>query len=140
MDTQQLIAGCCRDNYVDNPGESVLPINLENEERKLEAERESAYDKLEIFTLRLTNKALSSRELHDIKKLIGRKFVVSRLMRNKEFSVPKTNTVLLEGDLLLVVAGTADVEPITVLSAKQPKQTGKSQNLPGIPAYSIDKK
>ena len=91
----------------------LFRINLEKEERRLEAERESAYDKLEIFTLRLTNKAVSGRELHDIKNLIGRKFVVSRMMRNNEFSVPKTNTVLLKGDLLLVVAGTADVEPIT---------------------------
>lgn len=92
---------------------TIFRINLENEEKILEAKKESAYDKLEIFTLRLTNKAVSGRELHNIKKLIGRKFVVSRLMRNNEFSVPKTNTVLIEGDVLLVVAGTADVEPIT---------------------------
>jgi len=91
----------------------IFRISLETEEKKLEAEKEASYDRLEIFTLRLTNKAVSGRELHDIKKLIGRKFVVSRLMRNNDFSVPKTNTILLEGDLLLVVAATADVEPIT---------------------------
>jgi len=88
-------------------------INLENEEKKLEAEKISTYEKLIIFTLRLTNKAVSGRELHDIKKLIGRTFVVSRLMRNNEFSVPKTNTVLMEDDILLIVAAEADVEPIT---------------------------
>ncbi len=91
----------------------LFRINLEEEERKLKKEKESAYDKLEIFTLRLTNKAISGRELHDIKNMIGRKFVISRLMRNKEFSVPKMNTILHEGDLLLVVAGTTDVESIT---------------------------
>ena len=111
-------------------------ISLENEERKLEAEKLSSYDKLEIFTLKLTNKAVSGRELHDIKKLIGRKFVVSRLMRNSEYSVPKTNTVLKEGDVLLVVAGTADVEPITAFIG-EPAETDWKVSEPALESRRI---
>lgn len=91
----------------------IFRVSLEDEERKLEKEKESSWDRLEIFTLRLTNKSISGRELYEINKLIGRNFVISRLKRNDVFSVPKTNTVLLEGDVVLVVAATADVEPIT---------------------------
>ncbi|NLA47894.1 MAG: putative transporter [Bacteroidales bacterium] len=103
----------------------LFRVSLENEERKLEAEKESSYDKLEIFTLRLTNKSISGRELHDINKLIGRNFVISRLKRDNMFSVPKTNTVLLEGDVVLVVAGTADVEPITAFIGEASKTDWK---------------
>lgn len=90
----------------------MFRIKLEDEEKAIETEIESAADKPERLTLRLTNKALIGRELHDIKLLVGRSFVVSRMMRGNEFSIPQTETVLLEGDLLLVVAALADVEPI----------------------------
>ncbi len=75
-------------------------------------EEESSADKPVKITLRLSNRAISGRKLHDIKTLTGRKFVISRLMRNHQFSIPQFDTVLLEGDLLLVVASAADVEPL----------------------------
>jgi putative transport protein len=87
-------------------------INIESEEKAIEAEVESVTDKPEKLTLRLTNKALHGRELHNIKQLVGRSFVVSRMMRNNEFSIPQTDTIMLEGDILLVIAAVADVEPI----------------------------
>lgn len=91
---------------------SIFRIKLEREEKELELEEESLADKPVKITLRLSNKAVSGRKLHDIKTLTGRKFVISRMMRNQQFSIPQSDTVLLEGDLLLVVALAADVEPI----------------------------
>jgi len=90
----------------------IFRIKLEKEENDLQAESESVADKPERLTLRLSNKALHGRELHDIKQLVGRNFVVSRLMRGNDFSIPQTETVLLEGDILLVIAAQADAEPI----------------------------
>jgi putative transport protein len=90
----------------------IFRISLDHEEKAILSEVESAADKPERLTLRLTNKAISGRELHNIKHLVGRNFVVSRMMRGNEFSIPQTETVLLEGDILLVIAAQADAEPI----------------------------
>ncbi len=90
----------------------IFRIKLEEEENELISEEESASDNPEKITLKLTNKAVSGRALHDIKTLVGRKFIVSRMMRNGEFSIPQTDTVLREGDILLVITALADVEPI----------------------------
>ncbi len=92
----------------------VFRINMAREEQDLEASGESLAEKPEKLTLRLTNKALSGRKLHEIKELVGRSFVISRMMRKGYYSIPKTDTILMEGDLLLVIAASGDVEPIMV--------------------------
>ncbi len=92
----------------------IFRINITREEKALEASDESQADKPEKLTLRLTNKALSGRKLQEIKELVGRNFVISRMMRKGHYSIPKTDTILLEGDLLMVIATAADVEPVTV--------------------------
>jgi len=90
----------------------IFRIKLEKEEEKIVAEAESVVDKPERLTLRLSNKALHGRALHDIRQLVGRNFVVSRLMRGNDFSIPQTETILHEGDVLLVIAAQSDAEPI----------------------------
>jgi putative transport protein len=90
----------------------IFRIRLDNEEKAILTEVESVAEKPERMTLRLTNKALSGRELHNIKQLVGRNFVVSRMMRSNEFSIPQTETVLLEGDILLVIVAQSDAEPV----------------------------
>jgi putative transport protein len=90
----------------------IFRIKLENEEKALADEVESATEKPEKITLRLSNKAVSGRTLHEIKKFVGRNFVISRMMRNGVYSIPKTGTILLEGDILLVIASATDSEPI----------------------------
>lgn len=66
----------------------MFRINIEQEEQALEASGEVQADKPEIMTLRLTNKALSGRKLHEIKDLVGRSFVISRMMRQGHYSIP----------------------------------------------------
>lgn len=90
----------------------LFAVRMDEEERKLKEEEEAAVVKPEKLTLRLTNKAIAGRQLHEIRQFVGRDFVVSRMFRNHQFSIPQTETVLLEGDILLVVAASSDVEPI----------------------------
>ena len=97
----------------------MFRINIEQEEQALEASGEVQADKPEIMTLRLTNKALSGRKLHEIKDLVGRSFVISRMMRQGHYSIPRMDSILQEGDLLLVITATADVEPVTVFMGEK---------------------
>jgi len=89
-------------------------IKTSEEEKELKAAGKQIGEKVEKFTLRLTNKAVSGRQLHEIKKLVDRKFVISRMMRNGDYLIPKTDTLLEEGDFLLVIAAVADIEAVTV--------------------------
>jgi len=90
----------------------IFSVKLQREEEEINAEAESVVDKPERLTLRLSNKALHGRSLHDIKQLVSRNFVLSLLMRGSEFSIPQTDTILNEGDVLLVIAAQSDAEPI----------------------------
>ncbi len=92
----------------------LFRIKTAREEEALQAASEETGEKVEKITLRLTNKSVSGRRLHEIKTLVGRKFVISRMMRNGNYAIPKTDTILEEGDLLLVIAAVADIEPVTV--------------------------
>lgn len=51
--------------------------------------------------------------------LIKQKFVISRLWRDGQVSIPTSDTVLLEGDRLLVVTTEKDKEALTVLFGEQ---------------------
>lgn len=91
----------------------VFKISFDKETEKLNSNEENLSGKPEILTLHLINKSIEGRKLHDIKELIGRNFVVSRLKRDGKFMIPLGDTVLLNDDILLVVTAKSDVEAIT---------------------------
>ncbi|MFZ4724055.1 MAG: putative transporter [Paludibacter sp.] len=91
----------------------VFKISFDKETEKLNSNEENLSGKPEILTLHLINKSIEGRKLHDIKELIGRNFVVSRLKRDGKFMIPLGDTVLLNNDILLVVTAKSDVEAIT---------------------------
>ena len=88
-------------------------INVDKETEHLNSIGAVEMVRPEIFTLRLQNKAVDGRKLHDVKKLVGRDFVFSRLSRNGEFSIPLGETLLYKDDVVLVVAAKGDMEAIT---------------------------
>ncbi len=87
-------------------------INLDKESRELEKEDDNSGEKPAIFSIKLTNKALHKKSLHQIKEMVGRSFVVSRMKRDDNYAIPQTDTLLQEEDMLLVVASEIDVEAI----------------------------
>ncbi|HEY5589692.1 MAG TPA: putative transporter [Paludibacter sp.] len=91
----------------------IFKISFDKETEKLNATDETLSEKPEKLTLRFQNKLVEGRKLSDIKHLIGRNFVVSRLKRDDQFLIPQGETVLLKDDILLVVTAIRDVEAIT---------------------------
>ena len=91
----------------------IFKISFDKETEKLNATDETLSEKPEKLTLRFQNKLVEGRKLSDIKHLIGRNFVVSRLKRGDQFLIPQGETVLLKNDILLVVTAIRDVEAIT---------------------------
>ncbi len=107
----------------------LFGISLANEEKQLKDEEESAIFKPEKMTLLITNKAISGRQLHEIKKIVGRDFVVSRMLRDQHFSIPQTSTILQEGDILLVIAAAQDVEAIGAIIGESAEVDWKASEL-----------
>ena len=104
----------------------VFRIKLDEEEKELFKEDDTAGDKPEKLSIKLTNKAISGKKLHDIKQLVGRNFIISRLMRDNQFTIPQSDTVLMSDDVLLIIAATADVEPIKAFIGEKTEMDWKA--------------
>ncbi|HHT61397.1 MAG TPA: putative transporter [Bacteroidales bacterium] len=90
----------------------IFKISLDKETSDLEKKDDSQLEKPERLTVKFTNKAILGKSLHHIREMIGRKFVISRMLRNDEFFIPQSDTILEIDDVLLVIASAVDAEPI----------------------------
>lgn len=72
-----------------------------------------------IAAFQIHNPAVFGMTLRHAASLIQPKFVISRLWRAGQVSIPTSDTVLLEGDRLLVVTTEKDVPALTVLFGEQ---------------------
>lgn len=65
------------------------------------------------------NPGIFGKSIKDIAHGSLKKFVISRLWRDGKVSIPTSDTVLLEGDRLLLITTHADVESLTMLFGEQ---------------------
>ncbi len=72
-----------------------------------------------IAAFQIHNPAVFGMTIRNAAQLIQPKFVISRLWRQGAVSIPTSDTVLLEGDRLLVVTTEKDVKALTVLFGEQ---------------------
>ena len=63
----------------------IFKINLNKEAKDLEKDDESLQEKPERLTIKFTNKAIEGKTLHQIKQMIGRKFVISECCATMNF-------------------------------------------------------
>ena len=89
----------------------IFRINLEKENEKLTAQSDSA-EKPEPFSVVFTSEVLNNKTIEDIRNLIGRQFIISRLKRNNQYFTPHADTVLQQDDVVKIVASLADEEAI----------------------------
>ncbi len=103
----------------------IFKINMNKEAQELEREDESLQEQPERRTVKFTNKVIAGKTLHQIKQMIGRKFVISRMMRDDQFFIPQSDTILQTDDVLLVVASIADAEPIIAFMGEETEMNWK---------------
>ncbi|MDD3195623.1 MAG: putative transporter [Paludibacter sp.] len=77
-------------------------IKLDKEEEALHS-NENKQDGTQIITLRISSNAIHGKNIAQIRRLIGRQFVISRLYTNTTYSIPKADTILHNGDIILLV-------------------------------------
>lgn len=67
----------------------------------------------------VTNPAISGKTIGDISRMTKRKFIISRLWRGKQVIVPRSDTVLLDGDKVFTVCHKDEVEAMVILFGHQ---------------------
>ncbi len=99
----------------------IFRINFAKENSELDNESESKLPDANMFSLQVENPAIFGKNIRDIKHLIDKEFVISRLLnaRTQELVVPQTLTVLNEGDKVLVVTNLKNIEVIEVFIGKR---------------------
>ena len=76
---------------------------------------ESQQEGTQLITLRISSKAIHGKTIAQIRRLIGRQFVISRLYTNNKYSIPKSTTILHNDDIILVAVNDADADAVKEL-------------------------
>ncbi|MDO9153903.1 MAG: putative transporter [Paludibacter sp.] len=93
----------------------IFKVSFDNENAKLLELRNAPSETTIIVTIKVQSKAIDGKNLQQIRKLIGRQFVVSRQLSKGNFTVPNGKTILYNDDIILVVSTEADSEAIVDL-------------------------
>ena len=92
----------------------ICNVKLEKEEERLNAqEGVKANQKPYKMHLEVTNQYLEGKTLLQVHEFLNRDFVVSRIVHEKDLSIPNRDTVFHVGDQMLIVCAEADQEAIT---------------------------
>ena len=85
----------------------------------LEVQEKDDANKTYIAAFQVHNPAIFNKSIKDIAHMSYPKFVISRLWRDGNVSIPTSEKIIKEGDRLLVVTSEKDALPLTVLFGEQ---------------------
>jgi len=102
----------------------IFRVNTENEAKEFENAGNSN-EQPELYSILLTNNAIANRSLEDVKKLVGRNFIISRLKRGEEYFIPQSGDILHSNDSLRILSTPAEKEAITAFIGKEIEEDWK---------------
>ncbi len=94
---------------------AIFKIDIGKEKAELENENNATEEMARRMHCEVTNPAVFGKRLFDVVANLGKEFVISRVMRGKDISVPHQDTVLEEGDKLLIVTKDSEVETLRIV-------------------------
>lgn len=97
---------------------SLFKVDLGNEKAELDKEEDTGSQARRMHC-EVENPAIFGEKLSVVIKDVGEDLVVSRMLRGDEISVPGPDTVLHQGDKLLIVTSQEDVDLIRILFGKE---------------------
>lgn len=99
----------------------IFKIDLSNENSQLTGNDPSKMMEAHMFSLQVANPAIFDKNIRQIKRLIDKEFVISRVLheKNGELTVPHTETLLEEGDRVLVVSNLKNIDVIEAFIGKR---------------------
>lgn len=111
----------------------ICRVNLKKEEEAI-AREEAANPHLtpRMMHLEVHNEALEGKTLLQVKDLMGRDFVCSRILQNGHVSIPNRDTVFHIGDQLFVVCAEDDAEAIIAFIGPKIEVDWEKQDTPMV--------
>lgn len=97
---------------------SLFRIDLEKEQKGLEREQDSG-ETARRMHCQVSNPAIYGKTLGQITSEMGDRFVISRILHDGKISVPGPDTVLNEGDKLLIVTDFKDVDTVRIIFGEE---------------------
>lgn len=96
-------------------------INPEKEKADLDSHSEAKLTEANMFTLVTENPAIFDKPLHEVKSIIDKEFVISRILRKEsgELVVPHNDTLLHKNDTVLIVSNLKNIEVVETLIGKR---------------------
>ncbi len=97
----------------------IFKVSFDKENKQIQESRNVVSEAPKIITLKVQSKAIDGKNLSQIRKLIARQFVVSRIFNGESFSVPNGKTVIHNGDILRIVTTEADAPAVIDLTGEE---------------------
>lgn len=97
---------------------SIFRIDIKKEKSVLDS-GESDADTARRMHVEVENPALFGRDIRSIMKDVGDKFLISRMLRDGQISIPGPDTVLEKGDRLLIVTSQPHVDTVRIIFGEE---------------------
>lgn len=111
----------------------IFKINPANEIKEIEDESENSMTKPSLLSIRVTNKLVDGRTLVQLHAVLSSDFVVSRLMSaDGKVVIPVSSTVVHEGDVLLIVCPTQDIDRFRTVLGPEVEMDWESTQTPVV--------
>ena len=96
---------------------SIFKIDQKKEVKTLEDSDESKKTEAQMFSIQIKNPSILGKNIKEIKSLVEKDFVISRVLHSKTglLEVPKTETKLFENDKVLIVSNLNNINIIEAL-------------------------
>ncbi|MBR4721814.1 MAG: transporter, partial [Muribaculaceae bacterium] len=99
---------------------AIFKINVDEEVKRIEAERDNSMLKPHILNIEVTNPLLEGKTIRVLNSVINCDFVVSRLMRpDGEVALPRSTTVVHVGDRMRIVMSAQDEDMFKTVVGKE---------------------
>ena len=97
----------------------IFKIDLDREKAQLEQADKGTQEAARRMHCEVENPAVFGKRLADIMEGMNDKFVVSRIMRDGEITIPGPDTVLNQGDKVLIVTSQSHVDTVRIIFGEE---------------------
>ncbi|MBQ5856205.1 MAG: putative transporter [Bacteroidales bacterium] len=109
----------------------ICRINIDKEEEYLKTHDKDG-ESLTVLQLEICNDAITAKPLKEITKLTQHHFICSRICHQDIISKPDADTILHQGDFIMVICKEEDIESITKFFGKKSDFNWINESLPMI--------
>jgi putative transport protein len=110
----------------------LFHINFTEEEGKWNEETEGTHQKPVMMSLEAHNEAIFGKSLSTVSNFLGRSLVCSRICKKGHVTIPNNDTILNEGDEMLITCSDLDSEAIIAFIGRKIELDWEKQDTPMV--------